>query len=107
MTSRKIESTSKPPRLMMCHCQKCDARWASQMQLVPDPEPQPKKRGRGQKKMVWVFPLESFDRCEECGSRGEVIDSVLVKTNGVGQVKCHIPGALPVVRLEENDLVQE
>ena len=113
---RQEDMTTKPPRVLLCHCQKCDERWTVRMTLVPDPEPAPKRsRGRMQKRMVWIFPPEGFDQCRECGAKNaksfndqKVISTILVRTNGVGQVKVHIPGALtPVITLEEDDLVQE
>ena len=69
-----------------------------------------------QKRMVWVFPPEGFDQCRECGAKNaksfndqKVISTILVRTNGVGQVKVHIPGAIvvPFNCTLEDDLVQE
>lgn len=110
---------TKPPRALLCHCLKCDDKWTVRMQLIQDPEPAPKGRGRkNQKRMVWIFPPESFEECGGCGAknRGElrVVDIILARTDGGGRMKMHIPGyqqspsvEVTSLNMEDNDLVQE
>jgi Holliday junction resolvase RusA-like endonuclease len=61
------------------------------MQLVVDPEPSKDKsrgRGRNQKKLVWIFEPESFERCRNCGAK--TIKTQNAKTDLQGRVKLHI-----------------
>ena len=112
---RTEDPASKPPRALLCHCLKCDDKWTVRMQLVQDPEPvKTRGRGKNQKRMVWIFPPESFDHCEGCGAKNgknlydqKVIDSTLARTDSMGRVKLHIPGSLNPALPLEDDLVQE
>ena len=107
--SNRKPKVSPPPRVLLCHCLKCDSQWKVQMEFVVDPEP-PKEKPRGRfrnlKRMVWIFPPESFEECENCGAK--TITTLNAKTDSFGRVKLNmlnlIPGALS---LEDDDLTIE
>jgi len=89
--SSRREKGPSPPRVLLCHCLKCDDEWTARMQLVVDPEPSKDKsrgRGRNQKKLVWIFEPESFERCRNCGAK--TIKTQNAKTDLQGRVKLHI-----------------
>lgn len=109
------DRTVKPPRVLLCHCRKCDEKWTARMTLVADPEapkekPKGKFRGDRQKRMVWIFPPESFEHCKSCGARsqsgdGSVISCTLVHTDIAGRVKLTTKQPLPeALGIEDDEL---
>jgi len=115
-TSRAESLKEKPPRALLCHCLKCDNKWTVRMQLVPDLDTSTGKSNRKrdrQKRMVWIFPLDSFDTCHGCGAQNgqdpknsKVINSILARTDGDGRIK--LTRAKPTLMLDmEDELVEE
>lgn len=116
--SNRKEKGPSPPRVLLCHCQKCDNEWTVHMQLVaeagpkqlviyPGP-PKPKTRGRvrNQKKLVWIFEPESFEVCNNCGARSINIQNA--KTDLEGRVKLHLASRSPnSLSLEDDSTTEE
>lgn len=107
--SNRKPKVPPPPRVLLCHCLKCDDQWKVQMELIVDPEP-PKEKPRGkfrnQKKMVWIFPPESFESCGNCGSK--TVTATNARTDITGRVKLHVLSTIPKsLSLEEDDLTVE
>jgi len=107
--SNRKPKAAPPPRVLLCHCLKCDDQWKVQMELVVDPEP-PKEKPRGkfrnQKRLVWIFPPESFEACNNCGAK--TITTLNARTDSVGRIKLHMVNVIPgSLSLEEDDLTIE
>jgi len=102
--SGRKNKVPSPPRVLLCHCLKCDDKWRVGMQLIADPEAS-KEKSRSkykQQKMVWVFPPESFESCNSCGSK--TVTTISAKTDMIGRIKLHMVNSIPVSLSLEDDL---
>lgn len=91
-----------PPRILLCFCQKCEAKWFVRMKMVPDPNPRPvqhnkrRKMGRPQRRYLWIYPPEEFERCPKCricttpGSKNQLILTKVVHTDENGRIKLRL-----------------